>query len=72
LTRRDRVRAWLILLLLAAAVLSVVGNKTHARWLVSLSFLVFAVAAILIVRTRRARVFDREAKTDENRTRSDE
>ena len=72
MTRRDRVRIWLILLLVVAAVLSVVGNKTHTRLLVSLAFLVFAVAAFLIVRTRRARVFDREAKTDETRARTDE
>jgi uncharacterized membrane protein len=72
LTRRDRLRLQLIVLLVVAAVLSVVGNKTHARWLVSLAFLVFVVAAFLIVRARRARVFDREAKTDETGSRTDE
>jgi uncharacterized protein (DUF58 family) len=66
-------RLRLIALLALAAVLSAVGNKLDARWLVALSFALFAVAVFLIMRARRgARVFDREAKTGETRTRTDE
>jgi hypothetical protein len=66
-------RLRLIALLALGAVLSGAGNKLHARWLVALSFAAFAVAVFLILRARRdARVFDREAKTNETRTRTDE
>jgi Kef-type K+ transport system membrane component KefB len=71
--RLDDLRLRLIVLLALAAALSVAGNKLHDRWLVGLSYAVFAVAAFLILRARRgARVFDREAKTDETGARPDE
>ncbi len=75
----NRLRAWLIGLLAAAAVLSVVGNKTHTAWVGWISLAVFLAAALLYARwrraasrERRARVFDREAKTDETGPRADQ
>jgi uncharacterized membrane protein len=67
-------------LLVVAAVLSVVGKKADSPWIGWLSFAAFLAAVFLYVdwRRRRAserradRVFDREAKTDETRTRPDE
>ncbi|HZT16773.1 MAG TPA: hypothetical protein VFA19_12585 [Gaiellaceae bacterium] len=78
--RTDRLRAVLIALLAAAAVLAVVGRKLDAAWVVWLSYAPFFVAVVLLVDARRriarrrhdARVFDREAKTSETRTRPDE
>ena len=75
----DRLRGWLIAVLALAAVLGVVGNKSHSPFLRWLSFAVFLGALALYVtwrraalRERRDRVFAREAKTtDEDRTRSD-
>jgi uncharacterized membrane protein YfcA len=75
----NRLRAILIGALVVAAVVSVVGNKAGSPWLGWLSFAVFLCAIVLYVtwrraalRERRARVFDREAKTDETRTRPDQ
>jgi len=73
-------RYWLIGALVAAGVLNFAGNKTGSRALSFVSFLVFVGALVLYVRwrrtalqERRARVFDREAKTtDETRTRPDQ
>jgi len=72
-------RIYLIVVLVLAAVLSVVGNKSHSRWLGWASFAVFLGAIVLYaswrrtaLRERRGRVFDREAKTDETRTRPDQ
>ena len=73
-------RAWMIGLLVAAAVLSVVGKKADSPWIGWLSFAAFLGAVFLYVDWRRRRaaerraasVFDREAKTDETRTRADE
>jgi uncharacterized membrane protein YfcA len=78
--RADRLRLYLIVVLAAAAVLSVVGNKLHSPFLGWVSFAVFLGALTLYVTWRRAaikerrgRVFDREAKTtDETRTRPDQ
>jgi len=68
-----------VLVLVVAAVLSVVGKKEDSPLLGWLSFAVFLGAVVLYVtwrRTalaeRRARVFDRESKTDEARTRADQ
>jgi hypothetical protein len=75
----NRLRYWLIVTLAVAAVLSVVGNKANSPFIGWLSFAVFLGAVVLYVtwrrtamRERRARVFDREAKTDETRTRPDQ
>jgi uncharacterized membrane protein YfcA len=72
-------RAWLIGLIVAAAVISFIGNKQDSRVVSSLGFGVFLVAVLLYAFWRRAvrneraaRVFDREAKTDEAGTRSDQ
>jgi uncharacterized membrane protein YfcA len=72
-------RVYLIGLLVVAAVLSVVGNKSNSPFLGWLSFAVFLGALVLYVtwrrtalKERRGRVFDREAKTDETRTRPDQ
>jgi hypothetical protein len=66
-------------LLAVAAVLSVIGKKTDSPLVGWLSFAAFAAAVVLyvdwrrrLIQERRARVFDREAKTDETRTRTDE
>ena len=75
----NRLRAWLIAVLVLAAVLSVAGNKSNSPFLGWVSFAVFLGALALYVtwrraalRERRGRVFDREAKTtDADRTRSD-
>jgi uncharacterized membrane protein YfcA len=77
--RADRLRLYLIVTLVVAAVLSVVGNKSSSPFVGWLSFAVFLCALALYVtwrrtavRERRGRVFDREAKTtDEDRTRAD-
>jgi len=72
-------RMYLIVVLVLAAALSVVANKSHSAFLGWLSFAVFLCAVVLYVtwrrtalRERRGKVFDREAKTDETRTRPDQ
>ena len=72
-------RVYLIGVLVLAAVLSVVGNKSKSPILGWASFAVFLCAIALYFawrrtarQERRARVFDREAKTDETRTRPDQ
>ena len=77
--RADRLRLYLVLVLALAAVLSVVGNKASSPFVGWLSFAVFLCALVLYLTWRRAamaeragRVFDREAKTDETRTRPDQ
>ena len=77
--RADKLRAYLIGLLALAAILSVVGNKAHSPFIGWVSFAVFLCSVVLYVKWRRAalqerrgRVFDREAKTDETRTRPDQ
>jgi len=77
--RADRLRLYLIAVLVLAAVLNVVGSKANVRFVSWLSLAVFFGALTLYVtwrraaiRERRGRVFDREAKTtDADRTRSD-
>jgi type VI protein secretion system component VasK len=70
---------WLIAILVVAAILSVVGKKEHSHvvsWLSWAAFLCGIVVYLTWRRAalaeRRARVFDREAKTDETGTRSDQ
>jgi Na+/proline symporter len=78
--RADRLRLSLIAVLVIAAVLSVIGNKSHSPFVGWLSFAVFLGALALYVtwrrtalQERRARVFDSEAQTtDEDRTRTDQ
>ncbi len=72
-------RFYLIGVLVLAAVTSVAGNKSHSPLLGWASFAVFLCAVVLYfgwrraaLRERRGRVFDREAKTDETRTRPDQ
>ena len=72
-------RVYLIGVLVLAAALSVVGNKSKSPILGWASFAVFLCAIALYFawrrtarQERRARVFDREAKTDETRTRPDQ
>jgi uncharacterized membrane protein YfcA len=75
-----RLRLYLIVVLALAAVLSIAGNKVDSPLVGWLSFAVFLCAVAIYVRwrrtalqERRARVFDREAKTtDETRTRPDQ
>ena len=66
----NRLRAALIAALIVAAVLNVVGMKEHSPFVGWLSFAFFLVGVFLyawwrreVVRRRRARVLDREAKT---------
>ena len=68
--RADRLRRYLILVLVGAAILSVVGKKADSPFVGWLSFAVFLCALVLYVtwrraalNERRARVFDRESKT---------
>jgi inner membrane protein involved in colicin E2 resistance len=75
----QRVRALLIGLIAVAAVLNLFATREHSRLLGGASVLVFLAAVMLyaywrrVVRQSRAgRVFDREAKTDETRTRTDQ
>jgi hypothetical protein len=78
--RANTLRYWLIGTLVLAGALNVTGNQIHVRAVSLLSFLVFVCGVVLYVRwrrlalqERRARVFDREAKTtDETRTRPDQ
>ena len=74
----NRLRALLIALCAAAAVTSLVANKAGDRWFGGLSFALFVAAVVTygvwrrrVVTERRARVFDREAKTDETGSRTD-
>ncbi len=76
----NRLRAWLIAVLVLAAVVSVVGNKTQSPLISWLSFALFLVAVSLYLSWRKAvrdfrrgRVLDREAQTsDETRTGPDQ
>jgi hypothetical protein len=75
----NRLRGILISLLAAAAVISVVGKKLDSPFIGWLSFAFFIVAVFLyaswrrtLAQERRARVFDREAKTDETGTGTDQ
>ena len=77
--RAGALRLYLIGTLLLAGVLSVVGNKTNSPWIGWLSFAAFLCAVVMYFAWRRAallerrgRVLDREAKTDETRTRPDQ
>ena len=75
----DRLRILLIALIAAAAVVSYIGSRSHSRVVSSLGFGVFLVAVLVypywrraVRRERAARVFDREAKTDETGSRTDQ
>jgi Na+/proline symporter len=77
--RPNQLRALLIAILVVAAVLSVVGNKTHSAFIGWLSFAAFLCGIVVYLNwrraalaERRARVFDREAKTDETGPGSDQ
>ena len=78
--RMDRLRAAMIALLAAAAVLSAIGHKTNTDWVVWLAYAAFLAAVCLflearrrLARRRRAGLrFDREANTGETGTRPDE
>ncbi len=74
----NRLRALLISLCAAAAVTSLVANQRNDRWFGALSFALFVAAVVTygvwrrrVFTERRARVFDREAKTDETGSRTD-
>jgi len=76
--RARALRLWLIAVLVAAAAVSVVANKTGSSSVGWLGFALFLCALALYARWRRAalaerrgRVFDREAKTDEAGARTD-
>ena len=72
-------RLWLIAVLAVAAIVSVVANKANSPWIGWVSFALFLCAVVMYFQwrraareERRARVFDREAKTDETGPRSDQ
>jgi uncharacterized membrane protein YfcA len=74
-----RLRALLIALIAVAAVVSYIGDHEHSKVLNGLGLGVFLTAVLLygfwrraVRKERAARVFDREAKTDEAGTRSDQ
>jgi hypothetical protein len=70
-----RLRALLVGLLVAAAVVSVVGKKADSPLIGWVSFVLFLGAVGVYFRWRQAvrgRVIDREAKTDETRPRPDQ
>lgn len=76
---RTTVRYGMIALLAVAAVLSVVAKKLDSPWIGWVSVIAFIGAVFLYVNwrrevaaRRRATVLDREAKTAETRTRTDE
>jgi uncharacterized protein (DUF58 family) len=76
--RAAPLRLWLIGILVIAAIVSVIANKANSAFLGWVSFAVFLAAVLVYARwrraalaERRARVFDREAKTDADRTRPD-
>jgi uncharacterized membrane protein YfcA len=75
----DRLRYLLIGVIVVAAVVSYIGQHSHSRVVSSLGFGVFLVAVLIYPYWRRsvrheraARVFDREAKTDETGSRTDQ
>ena len=77
--RAAQLRVWVIALIVVAAVLSFIGNHSGSKVLNALGFGAFLGAVFLYAYWRRAvrneraaRVFDREAKTDETRTRTDQ
>ena len=78
--RANALRVWLIVVLVAAGVISVVGKKANSAFVGWLSFALLLCAVALYAswrraaqRERRASVFDREAQTpDETRTRPDQ
>ena len=68
----DKLRGLLIAMLAISAVVSVIANKSGSKALGILSFLFFLATVAVYFQwrrrarqERRARVFDREAKTDE-------
>lgn len=74
-----RLRALLIALIVVAAVVSYIGNHADSKVLNGLGLGVFLVAVLVygfwrraVRNERAARVFDREAKTDETGTRADQ
>ena len=77
--RANTLRLWLIAVLAVAAVVSVVANKASSPWLGWVSFALFLCAVVMYFQwrrtareERRARVFGREAKTDETGAGSDQ
>jgi hypothetical protein len=77
--RANTLRLRLIGVLAVAAVVSVVANKADSPWIGWVSFALFLGAVVMYFQwrrtaraERRARVFDREAKTDETGARSDQ
>ena len=77
--RANTLRLWLIGVLVVAAVVSVVANKADSPLIGWVSFALFLCAVVMYfswrrtaLAERRARVFDREAKTDETGARSDQ
>jgi hypothetical protein len=77
--KANTLRLVLIGALALAAVISVIGNKTDSPFVNWLGFAVFICAVFLygtwrrtVFQERGGRVFDREAKTDETRTRPDQ
>ena len=75
----DRIRYLLIALIVVAAVVGYFGNRENSRVVSSLGFGIFLVAVLVYPYWRRAwrrewdaRVFDREAKTDETSSRTDQ
>lgn len=75
----DRLRWQLVGVLVIAAIVTGIANARHDKIVGAIGVAVFLVGVMLYARwrravaqERRARVFDREAKTDETGTRTDQ
>jgi hypothetical protein len=77
--KASQLRVVVIGLIIAAAVISFIGNRSGDKVVNAIGLGAFLAAVFLYAYWRRAvraeraaRVFDREAKTDETRTRTDQ
>ena len=62
----ERLRVVMVVLLIGAAIASVLARKSNEGWLSAISFTLFALAVLAYFQWRRrvrAKVFDREDKT---------
>ncbi len=62
--RANRLRLYLILVLVVAAALSVVGNKAKSPFVGWLSFAVFLCAIVLYLTWRRAALAERRSRRE--------
>jgi Na+/proline symporter len=70
--RADTLRWLLVALLVVAAAVSVVANKSHSAVIGWIAFAVFAAAVVLYLRWRRAAIAERRGTVEGGGTESDE